>query len=317
MAGPNAPLVSVIILTRNRRLLLEKHLGALLQTLDPSMFELIVVDNASVDGSRDALNRLAESYPGLKLVLNPVNRGVAGGRNDGLRVAQGEYLVLLDDDTSMRPEVLRAVPSLFAARERCGLLAFKVLNPISGDWVNDHGTVARPVANFAGAAHALKREVLMRVGEFDELCTFGAEELDFSIRAHAAGYGTIYLPDMVAEHHSRPQPGGNDSLRAENWTYNFVRVLFKHFPRPMATLYGARFLIGVVIHECSRVGPWLAARLVNTAVRGRIDGIRVHRLVRPETVEFYRDTSLRPDFGNIPFSAKIRDRLRTRRAGRK
>ena len=109
--------ISIIILSHNRLDDLRANLPALLSGLGTEM-ELVVVDNASTDGSCEFLDEFREVYPTVKLVLHDSNTGVAIGRNSGFRVATGEYVVSLDDDAVMsgpgyktRPRALCTTPT--------------------------------------------------------------------------------------------------------------------------------------------------------------------------------------------------------------
>ena len=95
------PSVSVTIVNFNGKDLLRRCLASLLTTNYPN-FEIIVVDNASTDGSIELVKKLFGSYSFIKVVENRENFGHAEGCNIGARVAKGKYLVFLDSDTEIK-----------------------------------------------------------------------------------------------------------------------------------------------------------------------------------------------------------------------
>jgi len=293
--------VSIIVLSHNRLEDLRANLQVMLADLPPEM-ELIVVDNASTDGSRELLQELQHSHQALQLVLMKSNTGVAIGRNAGFRLAKGEYVVSLDDDACMSVADINKIPGLFAEFSRAGILAFSVCHAMTGDKQNDHGVKTIPVANFHGAAHAIRRELFERVGYLDESCSFGGEEFDFSVRCHAAGFQTIYLPEVQARHNSFLRPGPASADRREKWVYNYVRVLYKLFPRRMANLYSFRYVYMMMRFGQKVYGLAFVRRLLGVALLGRRHGMSVHEPVPATTVSFYADASLRPEYGNVPIN---------------
>jgi GT2 family glycosyltransferase len=264
--------------------------------------ELIVVDNASTDGSREFLQNLEILEANLRIVFLDQNMGPPAGRNAGFRVAKGGYVVALDDDACMLVSDIRKVPALFASHKDAGILAFNVIHAKTGEKQNDHGNKAVIVGNFHGAGHAICKTMFEIVGDTEEECRFGAEEFDFSVRCHAAGYKTIYLPEVLVLHNSFPRQGALGIYRREKWVYGYVRTLFKHFPRLMAYLYSFRCTIQNIIWDWDVMDAGFVLRLVKAALLGRRHGIEAHAPVPPETVEFYSDPTLLPQCGNAPLN---------------
>ncbi len=293
--------ISIIILSHNRLDDLRANLPAVMSGLGTEM-ELVVVDNASTDGSLEFLEEFREVYPRVRLVLHNSNTGVAIGRNSGFLAAAGEYVVSLDDDAVMSVQDIKRVPALFALHQQAGILAFSVRHTQTGKKQNDHGDSATWVANFHGAGHAIRAELFERIGYLDELCSFGGEEFDFSVRCHAAGYGTIYVPEVEVLHNSFLRPGPIGAERREKWVYNYVRVLHKHFPRQIASLYSIRYTVLNIIWAWNIIDSALIQRLFRAALLGILHGRRVHAPVPIETVKFYSDPTLWPQFGNVPLN---------------
>jgi GT2 family glycosyltransferase len=294
-------ITSIIILSHNRLDELRVNLPLLLSEMPPEI-ELIVVDNASTDGSREFLRELWNQHPTLKLILHDNNTGVAIGRNSGFRLAVGEYVIALDDDASMSVVDINRVPALFADYKQAGILAFSVLQAQTGKKQNDHGDTATIVANFHGAAHAIRAGLFARVGYLDELCSFGGEEFDFSVRCHAAGYTTVYLPDVHALHNSFLRSGPIGAERREKWVFNYVRVLYKLFPQRMAALFSLRYTFLMLKWSRGLIDLRFVIKIFRAALVGRRHGRRAHAPVPAETVKFYSDPTLFPQYGNVPFN---------------
>ena len=239
--------VSVIIPVWNGREYLLACLDALLAQ-EYQDLEVIAVDNASTDGSADLV---AERYPQVRLIRNRVNLGFAGGCNVGLRAAQGDVLVLLNQDTRVLPGWLRALVDALR-QPKVGVVGCKILYPDGktiqhaggriewplgmayhyGKGERDDGQWDEPrqVEYVTGAAMAFRRDVLERVGLLDEEFWPGYfEDTDFCFRVRETGYEVRYVPDSVLIHTETTATG--DPL-AVSCAYERGRLRFvlKHLP---------------------------------------------------------------------------------------
>ena len=226
----SAPALSIIILTWNSRALLEACLAALPAAIGSLAGELIVVDNGSNDGTEAFLARRAD----VTVIRNPKNRGVAAGRNQGLRAARGEFVALLDVDTVPAPEAfVRLVDYLRGSRDaglvgpklvgsggelqyscrRFPTLLDKLARRLPARWNQrligevelrwwNHDAV-RDVDYLIGACQVIRRVALDEVGLLDERIFYGPEDVDLCLRMHAAGWRVVYVPDAVVAHLER------------------------------------------------------------------------------------------------------------------
>ncbi len=238
---------SVIIPVWNGREYLPSCLDALLTQGYPDL-EIVVVDNASADGSADLV---AERYPQVRLIRNRANLGFAGGCNVGLRAAQGDVLVLLNQDTRVLPGWLQAVVDALR-RPEVGIVGCKILYPDgetiqhAGGWIEwplgasfhygkgeqDDGRWDEPrqVDYVTGAAMGFRRDLLERVGPLDEGFWPGYfEDADFCFRAREAGYEIWYVPDAVLIH---AETTSTEDPVAVSCAYERGRLRFvlKHLP---------------------------------------------------------------------------------------
>ena len=223
--------VSIIILTWNSEPYIEACLTSLEQGLTEFSSEVIVIDNGSQDRTCALIDK---TRPGLQLVSNGKNRGVAPARNQGLRLAQGEYVLILDDDTVVQTGALDNLVRYMEAHQEVGLCGPKLtdadgelqlscrrfptltdklarrLPAILGqrvtretemaDW--DHQTI-RPVDYVIGACQLIRRRALQEVGLFDERIFYGPEDVDMCLRLQQAGWSVVYNPEAIIVHEER------------------------------------------------------------------------------------------------------------------
>lgn len=282
--------VSVIIPVWNGQEYLPSCLEALLAQGYPDL-EIIAVDNASTDGSADLV---AEQYPQVRLIRNWSNLGFAGGCNIGLRAAQGEVLVLLNQDTRVLPGWLQALVEALH-RPEVGIVGCKILYPDgqtiqhAGGWIEwplglahhygqgerDEGQwdIPREVEYVTGAAMAFRRELLERVGLLDEGFWPGYfEDADFCLQAREAGYEVWYVPDAVLIH---AETTSTDDFMAISIAYERGRLHFmlKHMPpsRFLAEFFPAeKQRLLSLITQGSEVDPFRIAYLEAIPVAARI-----------------------------------------------
>jgi GT2 family glycosyltransferase len=243
--------LSIVVLSYNRRCELLQNLVALCDLHVTAGAELIIVDNYSSDGTQAELEDLGTRVPTLKLIFLGSNLGVAGGRNAGWEAATRRFILNLDDDTRIDLAAIRALRAAALQMPRAGIFTPKVIHAITSARQNGYGDNVTEPANFHGACHLVRADVWQAVGPIDSQCTFGGEELDYSIRARCLGYCTIFLPNVQVRHNSLPRTGALGRLRRQRWVYNFSRIFFKHFPIRYATLFLVRCLASQVASSAS------------------------------------------------------------------
>ena len=236
---------SVIILSWNGIEYLENCLDAVLSQ-DYADLEIIVVDNGSSDGSADFV---AEHYPQIQLIRNERNLGFASGNNIGLRAAEGNVLVLLNQDTVPRSNWLSGLMDTLKVPE-IGIAGCKLLYPDGtlqhagghlygsrgesghiGHHAPDNGRLDDPadVEFVTGAALAIARTALEQIGYLDENFTPAYyEDLDWCYRARAAGFRVVYVPQAVVTHYESTSTAPNSYERQFAWHQGRIRFLLKH-----------------------------------------------------------------------------------------
>jgi GT2 family glycosyltransferase/glycosyltransferase involved in cell wall biosynthesis len=214
------PKVSVVVLCHNNLEFTESCLSSLDQfTLYPN-WELIVVDNASQDGTATYLEGYVTTRPWARAIVSNENRGFSGGNNLGLKEASGDYLVLLNNDTFVTRgwlagliRHLRRDPSLGLVGPVTNNIGNEARIDIVYQSMDEMGDKARSymelrhgkllhVDNLGFFCVAFSREVYKQVGPLDEAFRIGFfEDDDYCKRTQLAGYGIGIAEDVFVHHH--------------------------------------------------------------------------------------------------------------------
>ena len=218
-----APFLSVIICTRGRCKSLKRSLEYFSRIQTSYAWEIIVVDNGSIDGTHDLLCRLAMQPDKLPLivVLEPTP-GLSNARNAGLAVSRGEVICFTDDDCYPEPDYIDAWVSIFQSKGApdycCGRVELFDVTDVSETIKTDLNQQFIAPRTFIvpgsmhGASMAFTRSVVSRVGKFDSRLGAGTklysgEDLDYLQRSSLRGYTGLYDPrPVVWHHHGRKAP---------------------------------------------------------------------------------------------------------------
>lgn len=245
-------MVSVIIVNRNGIEFVDVCLRSVFESRYPD-FEVIVVDNASTDGSLQYIKRNFGSDPRLHLVENSGSFGPAVGRNIGARHARGEYLAFLDNDTEVDKncigeltQVLEKDNSIGAAQAKLLRMGTDNLYDCAGDYLGPMGFLiersrgAKDIGQFdfiadilsaKSAASIIRRDLFKKIGGFDEDYYMYLEETDLSWRVWLAGFRVVFIPWAVVYH-----------------AFNTARKDFKrYYPKYVVRYYGCRNYISTLI----------------------------------------------------------------------
>jgi GT2 family glycosyltransferase/glycosyltransferase involved in cell wall biosynthesis len=230
--------------------------------------EIIVVDNASNDGSAD---RLRASLRNVTVVEASSNDGFSAGCNIGIRAALAggaDYVLLLNSDAVLAPGALRKLTAALADHPELGMVAPVLLSREEPDRLSSAGIsfsrrtgrmrhlhAGRRLSALApgaitivdaasGCAMLIRRSLLDRVGLLDEQYFFSFEDIEFCLRARAAGFHTGCVPDAVAYHEGGRTMGRRSARRVYFATRNHLRLARSAGGRGAAPLRTA-FVLGL------------------------------------------------------------------------
>jgi hypothetical protein len=301
------PDLSVIVLSWNTRELLGECLAALDRGRGSLSVEVVVVDNASADGSAD---EVAARFPWARLIRNVTNRGYAGGVNDGLAAATGRLVCLLGSDTRVAPDALTRLCAFVDGRPDAGAVAPRLVNPDGStqracmrfptlrtvlywdtflarwspggrelaryrytDW--DHrGT--REVEQPPGTCLVVPRRTVDELGPMDERLWLFFNDVDWALRMRAAGLARWYVDEAEVVHHLGASTRKFGDFGAE-WHRNRIAFYRKHFGFVGAALTKTA-AVYVALRECFRVrgverswrGAWPHCRTILKALGGML-----------------------------------------------
>ncbi|HVO66405.1 MAG TPA: glycosyltransferase family 2 protein [Syntrophales bacterium] len=243
--------ISIIIVNRNTRDLLQNCLESISKTIHDISYEIIVVDNASQDGSDSMLK---EKYPQVRLIQNKENRGFGAANNQAMRIMDGKYALLLNSDTALTES---AVHELYKFMENHSEAAMSC-----GQLLNADGSKQNSIASFPtlitlftntpvleylfpkhypskrynyekpievdsgiGACLLARKKAIDDVGMFDERYFFFFEETDWAYRMKTAGWKIYYVPTAFIYHFQGQSIGRDIRSRIEFYRsrYQFFR----------------------------------------------------------------------------------------------
>jgi GT2 family glycosyltransferase len=288
--GEQLPLASIIIPNYNGLRFLPVCLDALeAQTYPSACTEIIVVDDASTDGS---LAFVRERYPHVHVIALARNGGMAVASNAGAAAARGDLLVMLNNDTEAEPGWLAALAKAVQMHPRAGTIASKMLlfdrrdtlhsagdvmaaNGIPhnrGVWQRDEGQYdADPVVfGGCGGGAAYRREAWQEAGGFDERLFMYLEDVDLAWRLRLLGWEAVFAPEARLYHHVSATGGG--TLASYYTGRNTIWVIAKDMPGPLIRRHFGRILgaQGRVARDALRAWRGEAAR---ARLRGQLAGV--------------------------------------------
>jgi len=282
----DTPLISIIIVNYNGLHFLEPCLSSILnQTF--KKFEIVFVENGSSD---DSAGFVREHYPSVKIVKTGKNLGFAGGINAGIRIAQGEFILTLNNDTIVDPHFLEELQKPFLQDPRMGMCGSKMVLPdgrinstalcISrsgaawdrGMGEPDHGQydVAEEIFGPSAGAALYRRPMLDEIGLFDEDFFLFFEDVDLAFRARLAGWKCMYVPTARVVHirGGTANPGSDSAVYYGN--RNTIWYVVKNFP----TRIFALSLPWILGRNCAVITYYFLSGKFLTIIRAKIDAIK-------------------------------------------
>ncbi len=253
--------LSVIIVNYNVKEFLLNSVSSIKKAADGIPIEIIVVDNASEDGSVEALR---QKFPDVKIIANKENVGFGKANNQGLEIAQGEYVLLLNPDTLLKDNTLTKMLEFMDAHTDTGLATCKVLNPDGTLQLACRRSFPRPWVSFtkiiglsslfpksklfakynltyldenetyevdavSGSFMFLRGEAIKSVGGFDPDFFMYGEDLDLCYRIKEKGWKVYYYPETEIIHY-KGESAKRSSIDETRLFYNAMSLFVeKHF----------------------------------------------------------------------------------------
>ena len=243
--------ISIIIVNWNTKDLLRDCLDSIYKTIDPLTYEIIVVDNASSDGS---MAMLAAEYPQVKIIANKENRGFGAANNQGFAVMEGRYALLINTDAILTAGAVQKLWDFAEANPRAAIVCGQLLN---ADGSKQNSIAAFPtlltlavntslleylfprrypskryghagpleVDSAIGACMMIRKKALDEVSFFDDRYFFFFEETDMAYAMKRSGWQIYQVPDALIYHLQGQSIGHNARSRIEFYRsrYQFLR----------------------------------------------------------------------------------------------
>lgn len=270
------PRVSIVIPTWNGATMLRAALRSL-QGQTQRDFETIVVDNGSNDGTTAMLRT---EFPHVRIVEFDRNEGFAVAANAGIRVALGEFVLLMNNDVEAAPAWVASLVAALDGHPEVGMCASRMLSyadrsviDSAGDrlglfaWSIGHAEPDGPrfdtpryVFSACAGAAAYRRTVIESAGCFDERFFAYLEDVDLGARIQLAGWKCLYVPEAVVYHHGSATARRVPALKLTLLLRNSLFLFFQYMPAPTAILWTPAVLLWPLYRAAREKRPLTALR---------------------------------------------------------
>jgi GT2 family glycosyltransferase len=294
---PKPARVSVVIVVWNAKAYVLECLSSLRDCCAGAYAEVIVVDNASTDGSADLI---AEMFPEFKLIRNSENLGFAKANNIGMQHSSGEYICLVNSDVKFMSDCISPVISYLESNPNVGMvgpkmlgdgmkayrstmrfptvwntfcravgldIAFKGSRLFGGYLMSDfdHQTTA-PVEVLAGWFWLVRWSAIQRVGMLDTDFFMYGEDMDWCYRFHQNGEGVVFFAEAEAFHYG----GASSSAAPARFYLEQCRANWRYFRKHHGLLAQGGYLGMVALHHAIRFLSFSCAYFLSPAQRSEI-----------------------------------------------
>lgn len=195
-------LVSIIIVNWNAKKFTEDCLNSIKEKTDYYPYEIILIDNNSVDGSKEAIRSMKKKGFLDEVIFNDENKGFAYANNQGFDIAKGEVLFMLNNDVLLEKKWLTHIVEVLKKDERIAAAGSRLIGfeePKETRAWNGN----KEKLTLCGAAMAIKKEALTKIGylDVDNFSPAYGEETDWCFRARNAGFKLVEVSDSVVRHY--------------------------------------------------------------------------------------------------------------------
>lgn len=305
--------VSIIIVSYNGRDYLRRCLTSIYEHTRDIEYEVIVIDNASADGSPDMV---AAEFPQAKLVRRATNGGFATGVNEGLHIARGEAFFILNPDSEITANILPPMLRYLRAHDDIAVLAPKLVdtdgtlqlscrafpgfatalfnryslatklfrnNRLSRGYLMadfDHSRIA-DVDWVSGAAWLMPHPAYEAVGPLDEAYFWSIEDVDYCQRAHRAGLRVVYFPEATVVHHigrSAAAAPARPIIARHRGMWHYYRSYLRPGTPLLRQAVDAAVLAGVVLRATAQLAGTRVAQVLRPSKKARKASVAVDRV---------------------------------------
>ncbi|OIO17253.1 glycosyl transferase family 2 [Candidatus Kuenenbacteria bacterium CG11_big_fil_rev_8_21_14_0_20_37_9] len=283
--------LSIIIVSYNVRDLLKKCLESIFRYIKNIDFEVIVIDNASSDGSAAMVGR---EFLTVNLIANKKNLGFASANNQGIARVRGKYILILNDDTELIDNSLEKLIGLMEKNNNWAIMGCKLLNQdgslqasvrrfphffdqllvllklhhlpsFKRDLENYMCTVfdygqTQEVEQIMGACMLIRKEIFDKIGSFDEKYFYWFEEVDLCKRAANVGLKVIYTPQAQIIHHGGASFNQINWHKQIIWNHSVCRYFLKHGKKWQFTVL---WFLGPISILLAVVADWMKKFKIN------------------------------------------------------
>ena len=283
------PKISILIVNYNGKGLIESCLDAL-EKQSYNNFEIIIVDNNSSDGSLNNIEKfLGKSLIALRIKIIPLaeNLGFAGGNNEALKYAEGEYISLINPDAEASADWLKELVNAMDSHPEVGICASKLvvygqdIIDSAGDECSTTGIgfkrgEGEPAVQYqdleyifgaCGGAVMYRRKMLEEIGFFDDVFFIIHEDSDLNFRAQLAGWKCLYVPEAVVYHKVSSIIGKMSDAMVYYSVRNSLYVYMKNMPVKLMI----RYFHHKVLQEAGTLLYFMRHGKLRPCLRGYID----------------------------------------------
>ena len=253
-------MVSIIIVNYNVEYFIKKCIESIKDTISSSKYEIIVVDNNSTDNS---LQILKNNFKKITIIENENNLGFSKAVNIGIKNSSGKYIALINPDIFFVEDTLMILRKYLIENIDVGIVGCKVLNPDGTFQLSSRRSfpdifslfskqvglsMLFPNSKFfskynqtyisldeiqktdsiSGACMMFKRNIIRRIGYFDERFFLYFEDTDYCLRAINAGYFVIYNPQTQIIHYKRKSSINNKTVSMHHFDESFIKFYKKY-----------------------------------------------------------------------------------------
>jgi GT2 family glycosyltransferase len=246
------PFVSVVVLNYDGRAFLDACLSSVFQISYPrSSYEVILVDNASTDGS---VEYVQSNFPLIRILALDKNYGFTEGNNKGAELARGDLIVFLNNDTVVDKNWLNELTRVALSDSKIGICGSKIMSmkdrnvtqyngrhlhvlggvipSASYTYKNELGKEFHAVGSVQGSSFLVRKDVFKSLGGFDKDYFLYSDEVDICYRAWISGYYVAYAPNSIVYHY------GGGTARTLN--SNRSGILYERLKSSLHIYYGTR-----------------------------------------------------------------------------